>query len=194
MVHRTSLDHRGRGNCRAWPWRCSSRSAESSVRNSCRTLTKARSGRAARWRPAPAPPRASRGQSGAPDFRFFPRSHPGGLSKWARPDDGTDTTGFFNTEYFVDLKPKEQWRPVFHQRQGRTDRRDGPRSQQDSRRVVGIFAAHFRQRGGGRQRRERRAGREDLWRRFESSGRERRADRRHHGENSRNRRPGVCSA
>ncbi len=32
-----------------------------------------------------------------------------------RPDDGNDTTGFFNTEYFVDLKPKEQWRPVFHQ-------------------------------------------------------------------------------
>ena len=32
-----------------------------------------------------------------------------------RPDDGTDTAGFFNTEYFVDLKPKEQWRPVFHQ-------------------------------------------------------------------------------
>ncbi len=32
-----------------------------------------------------------------------------------RPDDGTDATGFFNTEYFVDLKPKEQWRPVFHQ-------------------------------------------------------------------------------
>jgi cobalt-zinc-cadmium resistance protein CzcA len=31
-----------------------------------------------------------------------------------RPDDGTDATGFFNTEYFVDLKPKDQWRPVFH--------------------------------------------------------------------------------
>jgi heavy metal efflux system protein len=31
-----------------------------------------------------------------------------------RPDDGTDWTGFFNTEYFVDLKPKEEWRPVFH--------------------------------------------------------------------------------
>src|SRR5208282_1846873 len=30
-------------------------------------------------------------------------------------DDGTDTTGFFNTEYFVDLKPKEQWRPIFHE-------------------------------------------------------------------------------
>ncbi len=37
------------------------------------------------------------------------------VSQVGRPDDGTDTTGFFNTEYFVDLKPKEQWRPVFHQ-------------------------------------------------------------------------------
>ena len=36
-------------------------------------------------------------------------------SQVGRPDDGTDTTGFFNTEYFVDLKPKEEWRPVFHQ-------------------------------------------------------------------------------
>jgi cobalt-zinc-cadmium resistance protein CzcA len=36
------------------------------------------------------------------------------ISQVGRPDDGTDTTGFFNTEYFVDLKPKEQWRPVFH--------------------------------------------------------------------------------
>jgi len=32
-----------------------------------------------------------------------------------RPDDGTDWTGFFNTEYNVNLKPKEQWRPAFHQ-------------------------------------------------------------------------------
>jgi cobalt-zinc-cadmium resistance protein CzcA len=37
------------------------------------------------------------------------------VSQVGRPDDGTDTTGFFNTEYFVDLKPKEQWRPVFHE-------------------------------------------------------------------------------
>jgi cobalt-zinc-cadmium resistance protein CzcA len=36
-------------------------------------------------------------------------------SQTGRPDDGTDTTGFFNTEYYVGLKPKEQWRPVFHQ-------------------------------------------------------------------------------
>ena len=37
------------------------------------------------------------------------------VTQLGRPDDGTDTTGFFNTEYFVDLLPKEQWRPVFHQ-------------------------------------------------------------------------------
>jgi cobalt-zinc-cadmium resistance protein CzcA len=36
-------------------------------------------------------------------------------SQTGRPDDGTDTTSFFNTEYFVDLKPKEKWRPVFHE-------------------------------------------------------------------------------
>ena len=36
-------------------------------------------------------------------------------SQVGRADDGTDTTGFFNTEYFVGLKPKEEWRPVFHQ-------------------------------------------------------------------------------
>jgi heavy metal efflux system protein len=32
-----------------------------------------------------------------------------------RPDDGTDWTGFFDTEYNVNLKPKAEWRPVFHQ-------------------------------------------------------------------------------
>jgi len=37
------------------------------------------------------------------------------ISQTGRPDDGTDTAGFFNTEYFVDLKRKEDWRPVFHQ-------------------------------------------------------------------------------
>jgi cobalt-zinc-cadmium resistance protein CzcA len=37
------------------------------------------------------------------------------VSQVGRPDDGTDTTGFFNTEYFVGLKRKEDWRPVFHQ-------------------------------------------------------------------------------
>ena len=40
-------------------------------------------------------------------------------SQVGRPDDGTDHTGFFDTEYFVDLKPKEQWRPVFHKNKER---------------------------------------------------------------------------
>ncbi|MGP0018897.1 MAG: efflux RND transporter permease subunit [Candidatus Sulfotelmatobacter sp.] len=35
-------------------------------------------------------------------------------SQVGRPDDGTDNTGFFNTEFFVDLKPRDEWRPVFH--------------------------------------------------------------------------------
>jgi heavy metal efflux system protein len=37
------------------------------------------------------------------------------VSQTGRPDDGTDTTGFFDTEYFVDLKPREKWRSAFHQ-------------------------------------------------------------------------------
>lgn len=37
------------------------------------------------------------------------------ISQIGRPDDGTDTTGFFNTEYFIDLRPKEKWRPVFRE-------------------------------------------------------------------------------
>jgi cobalt-zinc-cadmium resistance protein CzcA len=36
-------------------------------------------------------------------------------SQVGRPDDGMDFTGFFNTEYCVNLKPKNRWRPVFHQ-------------------------------------------------------------------------------
>src|SRR6516162_355394 len=40
-------------------------------------------------------------------------------SQVGRPDDGTDHTGFFDTEYFLDLKPQEQWRPVFHKNKER---------------------------------------------------------------------------
>ena len=35
------------------------------------------------------------------------------VSQLGRPDDGTDAAGFFNTEYFVDLKPHDEWRPQF---------------------------------------------------------------------------------
>ena len=40
------------------------------------------------------------------------------VSQVGRPDDGEDSTGFFNTEYFVDLKPRSEWRPQF---QGKKD-------------------------------------------------------------------------
>ncbi len=39
------------------------------------------------------------------------------VSQVGRPDDGTDSTGFFNTEYFVDLKPREQWRAQFRSKE-----------------------------------------------------------------------------
>ena len=38
------------------------------------------------------------------------------VSQVGRSDDGTDATGFFNTEYFVYLKPRNEWRPEFHGR------------------------------------------------------------------------------
>ena len=37
------------------------------------------------------------------------------VSQVGRSDDGTDATGFFNTEYFIDLKPRGQWRQRFHE-------------------------------------------------------------------------------
>jgi cobalt-zinc-cadmium resistance protein CzcA len=37
------------------------------------------------------------------------------VNQIGRPDDGTDTTGFFDMEFFVDLTPKGKWRPVFHE-------------------------------------------------------------------------------
>src|SRR5262249_7020491 len=33
------------------------------------------------------------------------------VSQHGRPDDGTDAAGFFNAEFFVPLKPADQWRP-----------------------------------------------------------------------------------
>ncbi len=38
------------------------------------------------------------------------------VSQVGRSDDGTDATGFFNTEYFVDLKPRGEWRSEFRGR------------------------------------------------------------------------------
>jgi len=37
-------------------------------------------------------------------------------SQIGRPDDGIDDGGYYDSEYFVDLKPKEQWRPQFRRK------------------------------------------------------------------------------
>lgn len=37
------------------------------------------------------------------------------VSQVGRPDDGVDTTDFYISEFFVNLKPKAHWREVFHQ-------------------------------------------------------------------------------
>ncbi len=36
------------------------------------------------------------------------------VSQVGRPDDGSDASGFYNTEFFVDLRPREEWRSEFH--------------------------------------------------------------------------------
>ena len=76
------------------------------------------------------------------------------VSQVGRSDDGTDPTGFFNTEYYVRPEtPRKVARPV--SRAKRTiDRRDERRRQQNSRSGLGLLAAHRRQHGRGRQRRE----------------------------------------
>ena len=35
------------------------------------------------------------------------------VSQVGRPDDGSDASGFYNTEFFVDLRPRSQWRKEF---------------------------------------------------------------------------------
>src|ERR1700722_4504091 len=36
------------------------------------------------------------------------------VSQVGRPDDGSDASGFYNTEFFVDFLPRERWRSQYH--------------------------------------------------------------------------------
>jgi cobalt-zinc-cadmium resistance protein CzcA len=36
------------------------------------------------------------------------------VSQVGRPDDGSDASGFYNTEFFVDLRSRDEWRNEFH--------------------------------------------------------------------------------
>jgi len=38
------------------------------------------------------------------------------VSQLGRPDDGTDPTSFFNAEFLVNLRPREEWRPTLHRK------------------------------------------------------------------------------
>ena len=57
----------------------------------------------------------------APRVRTLLRSFPEVTtvaSELARPDDGTDPTGFFNAEFYVGLKPYAQWRGSYRNKAG----------------------------------------------------------------------------
>jgi cobalt-zinc-cadmium resistance protein CzcA len=68
------------------------------------------------WIRAAMPPTISL-ESGAPfveRMRQILRSHPEVItvvSQHGRPDDGSDAAGFYNAEFFVPLKPMDQWTP-----------------------------------------------------------------------------------
>ena len=68
------------------------------------------------------------------------------VSEVGRPDDGTDTGGFGNTEYFVDLKPHDQWRPVFHKNKEELIAAMNRAVQKYPGRDLELLAAHRRQR------------------------------------------------
>ena len=111
----------------------------SSARSFCRTSTKAPSGFAARSRPAPVPPSPRTSRTARRHLAAFPEVTEV-VSQIGRPDDGTDTTGFFNTEYFVDLKPKRRVATRLSREQGRVDRRHEPRAFEKSPGVVWNFS------------------------------------------------------
>ncbi len=85
------------------------------------------------------------------------------VTQSGRPDDGTDTEGFYSGEYFVPLRPKTDWPKLMPQTgwrrwiwgttaradETRTRRRDGcPTQARHSRRRVEFLAEHSRQRDG----------------------------------------------
>src|ERR1700678_4442004 len=60
----------------------------------------------------------------APQVRQILASFPEGTtvpSELGRPDDGTDSTGFFNVEFYVDLKPYAQWTGAYRNKAGLID-------------------------------------------------------------------------
>ena len=73
-------------------------------------------------------------------------------SQVGRPDDGTDTTGFFNTEYFVDLETEGTMASGIPPAQGGPHRRLEPGAGATSGSDLEFFATDLGQHGGSRQR------------------------------------------
>ena len=121
------------------------------------------------------------------------------VSQTGRPDDGTDPTGFYNSEFFVPLKPHDDWPKVKAQtgwrlagwhappHQGRADQRDERRVEpRHRRRRLELLAKHPRQRHGVALRRQGRQLGEDRRARPRPARASRRTGRHHSGEHSRN--------
>ena len=104
-----------------------------------------------------------------------------------------DPVGFDNTEYFVDLKPKEQWRPVFHQDKDELIAAMNRQLRKNPRRALAFHPADCGRYGRGGKRRQRTACRQDLWRRSEDPGREGRRGGQSHAADPGHRRPGNAS-
>ena len=83
-------------------------------------------------------------------------------SQVGRPDDGTDFTGFFNTEYCVNLKPKGEVAAGLPPAQGEAGRCHEPGAPEDTRRGLELLPAHRGQHGRGGQRGQGTARDEDL--------------------------------
>ncbi len=107
---------------RPWPrplcWRSRCCSFLESAPSSCRSSTKG-----ALWVRATMPYTISFDESAkiAPQVRDILRSFPEVTtvaSELGRPDDGTDSTGFFNVEFYVDLKPYAAWNGEYRNKAG----------------------------------------------------------------------------
>ena len=91
------------------------------------------------------------------------------VSQHGRPDDGTDTAGFYNAEFYVPLKPPSEW-PRGVTKDGLTKDVVDKLQRRISRRRLQRLAEYPRQCHGSRIRRERREFGQAVWLRPEANG------------------------
>ena len=127
------------------------------------------------------------------------------VNQIGRTDDGTDTDGYYNSEFFVPLRPEKDWPAVVEQEgwrrwlfgpkrprtQGRVDRGNGRRvGAKAARRGLEFLAEHPRQRDGGALRNQRRQLAENRRSRLQPASGPRHAGQEHHAERAGARRRG----